>query len=430
MKLQTFTVENLADALKIATEKYGSDAEIVSTKEIVRKGLGRKGLYEVVISVPDGSHAQNSDESDVQALFSSAAKEIAMIAGVAGEQTKPRPSRVTPPQTPSTPALEPKISPSKTATTPLKEQEELVNLQKQIAKLTERVKSIQHMVWDNTIDTKTMPIPPEFSEIYRVSRQSGMQPEHLDAIMRLTLDNMPINMRQDSLLVRRYFNTLLRQMVPVRREARLARPSKKVIMLVGPTGVGKTTAIAKLAAHYAMDFQEKYKVGLITLDTYRIGAVEQLARYAQMMRIGIERVDDPINLGSTIAALRHCDFILIDTAGSSQHDKEKIIHISQFLNSEKSTTIDVMLVLSANSKSDDLRDIYRSYEFLGIDSIVATKLDETRTLGTLFSFLYEHKKPLSYLSIGQEVPEDLMPAEAEYFIGCLLDGFRKERELV
>ncbi|MDR0747032.1 MAG: flagellar biosynthesis protein FlhF [Helicobacteraceae bacterium] len=414
-KLYTFSAESVPEALIKAKAVIGeSDPVIESIKEIRKKTLSQSALCEVVLSVelPDEEAREREEEDDVYVALSKAAREISEITKAAN-----LPDRVLPKaKAPAKPS-------------PIAEHAELSAIQKEINKLTDRVKLIQNMMWEKTNEKKIASIPPEFAEIYRVSRQSGMTSEHLDSIISLTLENMPLTMRQESATVRRYFNTLLRKMVPVRIESRLERPKKKVQMLVGPTGVGKTTTLAKLAARFAHKLSEHYKVGIMTLDTYRIGAVEQLTFYAKMMRIGIETVRDPIDFSSALSSLRHCDIVLIDTAGCSQHDKEKIGRIGQFLKAEKETSIDVALVLASNSKLEDLRDIYKNYSPLGIDTVIATKLDETASLGSMFSFVYENKKPLSYLSIGQEVPDDLLPAESDYFISCMLSGFRKEREI-
>jgi flagellar biosynthesis protein FlhF len=163
-------------------------------------------------------------------------------------------------------------------------------------------------------------------------------------------------------------------------------------------------------------------VGIITLDTYRIGAVEQLMQYAKMMRIGIEAVVDPPEFMTALQALKHCDFILIDTVGSSQYDKEKIEKLQQFLDSNNEIGIDVHLVMSAPTKLEDLRAIYRNFSPLGIDTLIFTKLDETRAFGNLFSLVYETEKPVSYLSVGQVVPDDLMCADGGYLVRCLIEG--------
>jgi flagellar biosynthesis protein FlhF len=209
-------------------------------------------------------------------------------------------------------------------------------------------------------------------------------------------------------------------MIPIRIEREVVPPYKKIMMFVGPTGVGKTTTIAKLAARYAYKLSKRHKVGIITLDTYRIGAVEQLMSYAKMMRLPIETVVDPSDFEEALNTLRHNDYILIDTVGSSQHDKEKIEKINSFLSVESFAEINVNLVLSAVTKYEDLLDIYKNFSILPIDTFVFTKLDETRTYGNVFSFLQEAKKPVSYFSIGQEVPDDLMVADANYILKGIL----------
>ncbi len=143
-------------------------------------------------------------------------------------------------------------------------------------------------------------------------------------------------------------------------------------MFVGPTGVGKTTTIAKLAARYSYINDKRSKVGIITLDTYRIGAVEQLFQYAKMMRLPIEDVVDPEDFNGALNSLSHCDVILIDTVGSSQYDNTKLSKLNEFIK-RSSFDIDVNLVLSAGVKLEDLRDIYNNFSFLDIDTLIFTK---------------------------------------------------------
>ncbi len=210
-------------------------------------------------------------------------------------------------------------------------------------------------------------------------------------------------------------------MVPIRKEVEVKPPHKKIMMFVGPTGVGKTTNIAKLAARYAFKLNARHKVGIITLDTYRIGAVEQLMTYAKMMRLPIETVVDPDDFEAALNALRHNDYILIDTVGSSQHDKEKIEKIQNFLQVDTFSEISVNLVLSATTKYEDLLDVYENFSILDIDTFVFTKLDETNSYGNIFSLLVDTKKPISYFSIGQEVPDDIMQANADYLLKGILE---------
>lgn len=425
MKFRTFQGESPAEILRAVRDELGDDASVITTKQIRKKSLANPALYEIIVAIDEKTpdtyqESKTTIQDDVLLTLSETAKQISEIANVAN-----MPVRSVPKTEPTTLA-KPALSDAQIA----RGQEELKELQKEITKLSDRVKLIQNMVWDKSEQARNnLILPPEFAEIYRVAKQSGVTDEHLNELMTLTLEHMPLNMRQSSETVRRYFNVLLRKLIPIRVEAKLNKPNKKVMMLVGPTGVGKTTTLAKLAARYAYKMSDQHKVGVITLDTYRVGAVDHLMYYAKMMRLGIESVQDPLDFSQALSSLKHCDYILIDTAGFSQHDKEKIAHIRKFLNSQTHMAIDVNLVVSAGSKLEDLRDIYKNYAPLGIDTVIITKLDETSAIGSLFSFIYECKKPISYFTMGQEVPDDIMVANHDFFISNLLDGFRKEREI-
>ncbi|SFP00902.1 flagellar biosynthesis protein FlhF [Hydrogenimonas thermophila] len=440
MKLMTFTAPTPAQALKAAQKECGEDALVVSTKQIQKKTLTQPAIYEVVVAVEDKkpepekpkqtikpkpqvksrrSERLVDDPEEVLVNISEAARQISEIANVSKPTYKKAKNR----QEIKEETVENSSLYSK------RELEELQAIKNELGKLADKVKLIQNMVWEEKKPAiNNGMIPPEFAEIYRIAKTSGMDGLHLDEIMRLTLEHMPLQMRTSTQTVRRYFKTLLRKMVPVRLEQELTPPQKKIMMFVGPTGVGKTTTLAKLAARYAYLKDKKYKVGIITLDTYRIGAVEQLMQYAKMMRIGIEAVVDPPEFITALQTLRHMDYILIDTVGSSQYDKEKIDKLQQFLISHTEIGIDVSLVLSAPTKLEDMRTIYQNFSPLGIDTLIFTKLDETLGFGNIFSLVYETEKPVSYLSAGQEVPDDLMCADSDYLVECMLTGCVKKGE--
>jgi len=424
MKILTFTGRSPSEALKKAKMEIGDEGMLIETKEIQKKALGREALYEIVIGIDEEmipstykkakkplSKQQPLKEESQEILFdiSNAAKQISKISNV----TDPLEDLYNPLQQQSTPSLEPK---------------ELKEIKSEINKLTDKVKIIQNMFWDEKSPDLSSQIPPEFSEIYRLASQSGMNKDHLDSLMQVTLEHMPLKMRENSSTVKRYFQTILRKMVPIRREAIPAVGTKKVIMLVGPTGVGKTTSIAKLAARYSFLMQKKYKVGLVVLDTYRIGAVEQLMQYARMMKLGIETVVDPPEFSNALESLKYCDYILIDTMGSSPYDRVKIEKIYECLNANNTDyNVDVVLVMPSSIKYEDLKVTYDNFATLGVDTLMFTKLDETMGFGNIFSLAYETKKPISYFSVGQEVPEDLVCASSDFLIECLLHGFNRSK---
>ncbi|QOY51260.1 flagellar biosynthesis protein FlhF [Candidatus Sulfurimonas baltica] len=422
MKILTFTGRTPSDALKKARMDINYDHMIhIDTKEVQKKSLGREAMYEIVMGIENNSSHntydkignKNEDErpltqtsADVLFNISREARQISKIEEIKDPlydyQEKSHHS-----------SLEPK---------------ELKAIKSEISKLGDKVKIIQNMFWEEKSPELDRAIPSEFAEIYRLASQSGMNKEHLDSIMRMTLEHMPFKMRENSSTVKRYFQTLLRKMVPVRRESKASVGNKKVIMLVGPTGVGKTTSVAKLAARYSYLLEKKYKVGLVVLDTYRIGAVEQLMQYARMMKLGIEIVVDPPEFSSALDSLRYCDYILIDTMGSSPYDKGKIKKIYECLEGNTTSySIDVVLVMPSSIKYEDLKATYDNFDSLNVDTLMFTKLDETRGFGNIFSLAYETKKPISYFSVGQEVPEDLVVASSDFLIECLLDGFNRSK---
>jgi len=404
LKLKTFTAPTYAEAFKKVKEEVGEDAVIISSREIKKKTLTSNGLYEIVVAVEEEKNIKPrknmSDEehlNEVMLKLSSAAKEISSLS----KETIPIKE-------------EPKVKKSDC------NNDEIISLKNQVLQISDTIKLLQATVWE-IAHKEEIEIPPEFSEIYALSKASGMNEKHLNEIMRLTIKYMPLKMRKNRETIKRYFHTLLKKMIPIRIEREITPPHKKIMMFVGPTGVGKTTNIAKLAARYAYKLSRRYKVGIITLDTYRIGAVEQLMTYAKMMRLPIETVVDPNDFEEALNILKHNDYILIDTVGSSQHDKEKIEKLQSFLNINTYSEISVNLVLSAVTKYEDLMDIYKNFSILPIDTFIFTKLDETKTYGNIFSLLLEVKKPVSYFSIGQEVPDDLIVANSDYLLKGILN---------
>lgn len=305
----------------------------------------------------------------------------------------------------------------------LSEKMELKEIKSELDELNDKLKIIQNMLWEEKSPrSEGLNIPQEFAEIYRIAKSSGMNREHLDTIMQLSLELMPLKMRQNSTTIKRYFREVLRKMIYCRNE-NPNHDGKKIMMLVGPTGVGKTTTLAKLAARYSLMLNQRYRVGVITLDTYRLAAVDQLMAYARMMKLSIDTVVEPEEFGKALDSLKHCDYILIDTAGHSQHDRGKLQNLKSYLKSDYK--IDVSLVMAINAKYEDLRDTYHAFSELDIDTFIFTKLDESRHFGNMFSLVYESKKPISYLSIGQGVPNDLVLASNDYLVDCLLDGFKR-----
>ena len=186
-------------------------------------------------------------------------------------------------------------------------------------------------------------------------------------------------------------------------------------VFIGPTGVGKTTTLAKVAARFSL-FQEE-KVGLITIDHYRIGAVEQLRTYAEILDLPLEVVTMPDELEAAKKRLAGCDRILVDTAGKGTGNTMQIKELATYINSF--LPAEVYLVISALTRWQDVRYIAESFKQLNFNRLIVTKLDETRAAGAILNGAYTTGLPLVYVTNGQNVPDDLQVA-SEVDVSSLL----------
>lgn len=194
----------------------------------------------------------------------------------------------------------------------------------------------------------------------------------------------------------------------------------KVVTFIGPTGVGKTTTIAKVIAKFILD--NKKNVGLITADTYRIAAVEQLKTYAEILGASIEVIYSPDELAQKIELYNDKDLIFLDTAGRSHKNEEQFKELGELL--EKIDKREVYLVLSLATKFVDTVDIINKYsEIIDDYKIVFTKMDETLGLGNIINVKMMTKKPLSYITFGQDVPDDIEIINPEKIAKLLLGSF-------
>jgi flagellar biosynthesis protein FlhF len=376
MKMLSFLGETPTKALQNAQKECGSEAVVISTKKISSKDKNSVNMYEITIAL--------EEESDNKKSFSK--KKI--VSEYKGNK---------------------------------KIDAQFYDFKDQIINMQESLEKVQKTLWEPKSQLYDLNIPPEFIDIYTLFEKNEFDPEMTYSIMKKTIEQLPVSMKSNPIKINNFFKLILRRIIAVKHEIPLRTHQRKIMMFVGPTGVGKTTTIAKLAARYAYKLGTNYRVGIITLDSFRVGAVEQLKAYTNIMRLPLEVVKRPEELSEAIARLKDCHYILIDTAGGSQYDMDKIELINQYQRHLTETPIEKMLVLPANVKTTDLYEIYNSYSSLLIHNLIFTKLDETISYGNLISFAHKTKKSICYISIGQNVPDDLHEADSNYLIDCFMN---------
>ena len=210
----------------------------------------------------------------------------------------------------------------------------------------------------------------------------------------------------DIVLLKARLARLIEEEIQVCDPIRVEPGERRLVAMVGPTGVGKTTTIAKLAANFRL--REHRRVGLITVDTYRIAAVEQLRTYADIIDLPMEVVATPREMRAAIERMADLDLILMDTAGRSPKDEVRIQELKSMLAEAKAD--EVHLVLSSVASLQQMKKAAEKFARVGVTSLLLTKLDEASGLGNLLPLVRSSRLPISYVTNGQNVPDDIEPA--------------------
>ena len=197
--------------------------------------------------------------------------------------------------------------------------------------------------------------------------------------------------------------------------------SPQIIVLMGPTGVGKTTTLAKLAARFCFNPNQPIKSTILNIDFYKLGASAQLSTYASIFGIPLEDITSVASLDYCLNKHKDDDLIIVDTAGRSQYATDDLRELKTYLDRLPSAT--KYLTISSTSKYCDMKDIIASFSQVGFDHIILTKTDETRTIGPAVGMLLNSKKPIAYITHGQQVPEDYKVADFKFFKDKLFNNF-------
>ena len=277
---------------------------------------------------------------------------------------------------------------------------------------------LRDMVRVLVAETPGADLPPEFAPQYRKLLKKGVSRTTAASIVADVIKDSDLKLLQDPLVFRERLNIELRKKVQTTGGIGLTAGTCKIVALVGATGVGKTTNLAKLAARYAV--RERARVGLITTDTYRIAAPDHLRVYANIIGVSMKVVNDTKDMNDALRTFKDFDLVLMDTAGGSQFNYKQTDELMRLLQIAKPD--EVFLVLSANTHHEELNSMVENFSCLQPTSLFFTKLDETKRYGALLSIMAESELPLSYISIGQNVPDDLALAHPGMISNMILEG--------
>jgi flagellar biosynthesis protein FlhF len=250
--------------------------------------------------------------------------------------------------------------------------------------------------------------PNELFRLFTDLIEAGVGEDVARQLVERVREDAPGTARGDAHIARNWLAGEISQQIPIHGPISLTPGRPRLVALVGPTGVGKTTTIAKLAANFRL--RERRRVGLITVDTYRIAAVEQLRTYADIIDLPMQVVATANDMRQAVRGMADLDLILLDTAGRSPKDEVKLHELAELL--EQAQPHEVHLVLSSVANAAVLAGTAERFAQVGTTALVLTKLDEAAGLGNLFPLLRDGGLPLSYVTNGQNVPDDIAPADA------------------
>ncbi|QDT44918.1 Flagellar biosynthesis protein FlhF [Gimesia alba] len=434
--VRTFKAASMQEALNLVRQEMGSDAVILQTKQVP----GRKGLlpwskpkeeFEITAGLdiktrtPAAVQKNNRATSGLRHRASNLQPTNANVNAYTESDapTAPAQRSAAPPRRPDLPERQPEYS---AAPTPPRvrsrfDQRASERIPRQsppeqkaydpTEEFAEKLNAIQEMLESldrRTRSQRSTDVPTELFQIYTSLIDAEVDESIAHELITKLKENATPEQLKDTNASKALLAALIESQLSCTSPIRAVPGQRKVVALVGPTGVGKTTTIAKLAANFRL--RDNVKMGLVTVDTYRIAAVEQLRTYAEIIDLPMKVVSTPREMQQALDEMVGLDLILVDTAGRSPSDDLKIQELEQLF---REVPIDeVSLVMSMTSSLKSLEAIAKRFQVANPTSMILTKLDEAPVMGSLLTLSQNVQLPMRYLTTGQDVPDDIEPANA------------------
>ena len=291
-----------------------------------------------------------------------------------------------------------------------------LHLEKELRELKEAFnKLVAHQKASDVKGGENREEPPIIMKYMNILKQNDFDAEESASIMKGVKNSVSSDDLNDAYKIEKSLAELLKSRIATTGPIKLGN-KKKIVMFVGPTGVGKTTTMAKLGAIYTL--KEEKRVAFVTIDNYRIAATEQLKKYAEIMRIPVYAVTDQKEFKNIIANEK-ADVILIDTSGRSQKNRLKIAEMKSYADLID-YDFEKILCISGNIRKNDLNDIFQAFDTINFNSIIITKVDETSNIGNVVDVADKYSKPISYFTNGQEVPNDIVVADSDKIVELMI----------
>jgi flagellar biosynthesis protein FlhF len=412
MRIKKYIAKNMREALLQIKDELGEEAIILKTRKIPKKvfSIGAQDEVEVTAAIDEDVVKQTRPEFPPLKMTDP------------GVYNRPRSSNIIDLEKPGAPEVKPwrppgnDFSNKKESTLKYhsKENTEIDELKQNVSELKDIIKKI--VAKENTVAEK--PAIKNSSTLQSKMLKAEISGEIANSILsKVNRENPGLN----EIELEAKITSTLAEYFAVAGPLKLRKNGPIKVVFVGPTGSGKTTTLAKLAAHCCINKHKK--VSIITADTYRIAAIEQIRMFADIVKVGLQVVFSPDEIIDALESCSSDDVVFIDTAGRSQRNEEHMMDLQKL--TEALTPDEIHLVLSATTKDSDLKDMVKRYASINVNRLLFTKLDETVRIGNIFNLVYDCKIPVSYLTFGQSVPDDIELAKSSGFIQKLWEGTQK-----